>query len=482
MQEIEGRIPGTGKTASVQAVVDSLRKRRGKKNHFEYVYVNCLGIRNQTDFCTEIYEQLVAEEDAKKLRPQNAMKETEQVLFDSQCVLVLDEIDSLLQLKATLFSLVFGWPEKSKGAVLLIGISNTLDLLKRHLKHPPPEILFKAYTSDQIEQILEAQEAVEANALKLCAQKVAKQTGDIRRAITLADEMIKMRPPTDENRDETYTTPTKKPRTDKENATPPSPRTPSSACRDVLAAINRVAASPAVRAQLPLKQKIVLACILQLLKHWKDQKKRLVVKRTKLFEMYRLACDKQQVDHFGHTAFAGLDDSLNFLAMSGMLKVDKEKITVYVDVDAAKNAISDHALVQSIQEIPVGHLTSAKNIKLLLECDDGNYCFRFHRDRVYYANEKLMRVAAVVERKQLISFGTCLGKFTKSGKFFLHITALDYLAPYAKWRVWLKPAAEQQFLYGNNILKSGVGRMTEGTEARQGADLGEYIRNEAALI
>ncbi|KAI6178636.1 60S ribosome subunit biogenesis protein NIP7-like protein [Aphelenchoides besseyi] len=158
-----------------------------------------------------------------------------------------------------------------------------------------------------------------------------------------------------------------------------------------------------------------------------------------------------------------------------------------------------------------------ENIKLLLECEDGDYCFRYHRDRVYYASERLMRIAAVVDRKHLMSFGTCLGKFTKSGKFFLHITALDYLAPYAKWRVWLKPTAEQQFLYGNNILKSGVGRMTEGTEARQGvvvfsmddkplgfgivskgttdcrhadptsivvlhqADLGEYIRNEDAL-
>lgn len=35
-------------------------------------------------------------------------------------------------------------------------------------------------------------------------------------------------------------------------------------------------------------------------------------------------------------------------------------------------------------------------------------------------------------------------------------------------RVWVKPNAEQQFLYGNNILKSGVGRMSEGCEARQG--------------
>jgi hypothetical protein len=32
----------------------------------------------------------------------------------------------------------------------------------------------------------------------------------------------------------------------------------------------------------------------------------------------------------------------------------------------------------------------------------------------------------------------------------------------------LKPSAEQQFLYGNNVLKSGIARLTEGIEARQG--------------
>lgn len=73
-----------------------------------------------------------------------------------------------------------------------------------------------------------------------------------------------------------------------------------------------------------------------------------------------------------------------------------------------------------------------ENIRLLLEREDGRYCFRFHRDRIYYCSEDLMKRAACIGRKQLVSFGTCLGKFTKSGKFFLHITALDYLAPYAK--------------------------------------------------
>lgn len=42
-----------------------------------------------------------------------------------------------------------------------------------------------------------------------------------------------------------------------------------------------------------------------------------------------------------------------------------------------------------------------------------------------------MRKAACIAREPLLSFGTCLGKFTKTKKFHLHITALDYIAPYA---------------------------------------------------
>ena len=43
-----------------------------------------------------------------------------------------------------------------------------------------------------------------------------------------------------------------------------------------------------------------------------------------------------------------------------------------------------------------------------------------------------MKKASNVQRKNLLSLGSCVGKFTKSGKFHLLITALDYLAPYAK--------------------------------------------------
>jgi ribosome biogenesis protein Nip4 len=43
-----------------------------------------------------------------------------------------------------------------------------------------------------------------------------------------------------------------------------------------------------------------------------------------------------------------------------------------------------------------------------------------------------MKASTSINKDNLLHCGTCLGKFTKSGKFRLHITALDYLAQYSK--------------------------------------------------
>ena len=43
-----------------------------------------------------------------------------------------------------------------------------------------------------------------------------------------------------------------------------------------------------------------------------------------------------------------------------------------------------------------------------------------------------MKLACNVARQHLLSFGTCFGRFSKTGKFRLHVTALEFLAPYAK--------------------------------------------------
>ncbi|KAI9691634.1 MAG: ribosome biosynthesis protein nip7 [Bathelium mastoideum] len=94
--------------------------------------------------------------------------------------------------------------------------------------------------------------------------------------------------------------------------------------------------------------------------------------------------------------------------------------------------------------------------------------FRISANRVYYVRESLANLATSVARHNLLSLGTCLGKFTKTGKFRLHITALDVIAPHARYKVWVKPNGEMPFLYGGNVVKAHVGRWSQDCPEHQG--------------
>ncbi|KAK1073066.1 ribosome biosynthesis protein nip7 [Friedmanniomyces endolithicus] len=96
------------------------------------------------------------------------------------------------------------------------------------------------------------------------------------------------------------------------------------------------------------------------------------------------------------------------------------------------------------------------------------YVFRIQKDRVYYVRESLANLAISVARDNLLSLGTCLGKFTKTGKFRLHITALDVVAPHARYKVWVKANGEMPFLYGGHVVKAHIGRWSEDCPEHQG--------------
>jgi len=96
------------------------------------------------------------------------------------------------------------------------------------------------------------------------------------------------------------------------------------------------------------------------------------------------------------------------------------------------------------------------------------HVFRIQNSRVYYVRESIANLATSVARTSLLSLGTCLGKFTKTGKFRLHITALDVIAPHARYKVWVKPNGEMPFPYGGNVLKAHVGRWSDDCPEHQG--------------
>lgn len=110
------------------------------------------------------------------------------------------------------------------------------------------------------------------------------------------------------------------------------------------------------------------------------------------------------------------------------------------------------------------------NIESLLQGDKtgGNHLFRLHNNKIYYLNELLLKHASNLSSDRIRSVGVCFGKFTKAGRFHLKITSLDFLVQFAEYKVWLKSTVEMSFLYGHNVLKSGIMKVSENTPQYSG--------------
>ncbi|KXS15348.1 60S ribosome subunit biogenesis protein NIP7 [Gonapodya prolifera JEL478] len=108
-----------------------------------------------------------------------------------------------------------------------------------------------------------------------------------------------------------------------------------------------------------------------------------------------------------------------------------------------------------------------KNIAMLIDRPGEQYCFRLQKDRV----EFIMIKAVSISRENLVSLGTCFGKFTKSGHFRLHVTALDIIAPYAKYKVWGFGLASRTITAMRALDPTGICMLHQ-------ADVGEYLRGE----
>ncbi|KAF4120735.1 60S ribosome subunit biogenesis protein NIP7 [Geosmithia morbida] len=164
---------------------------------------------------------------------------------------------------------------------------------------------------------------------------------------------------------------------------------------------------------------------------------------------------------------------------------------------------------------------SLKNLIAPLDSspDSDRYVFRLSgQNRVYYVLLSIANIATSISRDKLLSLGVCIGKFTKTGKFRMHITALPVIAPHARHKIWIRPNGVMPFLYGSNIVKAHIGRFSEDCPEHQGvivysmedvplgfgvtarstadsrrldptgivcfrqADCGEYLRDEDALF
>uniref|UniRef100_A0A8C5JVY1 60S ribosome subunit biogenesis protein NIP7 homolog n=1 Tax=Jaculus jaculus TaxID=51337 RepID=A0A8C5JVY1_JACJA len=131
-----------------------------------------------------------------------------------------------------------------------------------------------------------------------------------------------------------------------------------------------------------------------------------------------------------------------------------------------------------------------ENLQLLVDRPCGTYCFRPHNDCMYCVSENILKLTVNISGNKLLSLRTCFGKFTKTHKFHLHITVLDYLAPYAKYKVWIKPGGV--VVYSMADIPLGFGVAAKSTQdcrkvdpmvivVFHQADIGEYISHEETM-
>ena len=121
--------------------------------------------------------------------------------------MLLDELDQLVMAKQTVLYNLFNWPTLPHSRLIVIAIANTMnlaDMLPNKIQSRVGIVLatsdgvdlvgltrvnFEPYKADQLIKIIESRlqnvpgNIIEKDAIKLCAMKIANNTGDARKAL-----------------------------------------------------------------------------------------------------------------------------------------------------------------------------------------------------------------------------------------------------------------------------------------------------------
>eukprot|EP01083_Nonionella_stella_P172895 594706_1 len=192
--------PGTGKSATISMIIRDYTHHKHVQN---IIKINGMSLNNPLAIYSILYSKINAK--AKdSVCAKNAKNKLEKQLINTRSskmyLIIVDEMDGLLESSVKnqqpLYDL-FGWTKRTNCKFILIGIANSIDLVDRFLprlkqRHYEPELLiFKPYTKGQLTDIVkhrldgEWSDYFEEIAIKLCAQKVAKMYGDVRKLLEI---------------------------------------------------------------------------------------------------------------------------------------------------------------------------------------------------------------------------------------------------------------------------------------------------------
>ena len=211
-------MPGTGKTASVKTIVnileselkEAVNKKNGKAigqngiNPFRKLFLSGIEYPNISNVFKVIYQFIFDKEkgqlnirnyiqklndffsNRKKYNKDKSLKDQ----TNSHILLIIDEIDFLINSSQNLLYNIFNWTTYDYSKLIVISISNTLDLQNRLFPKIKSRmgnnlLMFKPYNKDELRIIIEDRgidlKLFSEDAIRLSCVKVAAINGDLRR-------------------------------------------------------------------------------------------------------------------------------------------------------------------------------------------------------------------------------------------------------------------------------------------------------------
>ena len=122
-------------------------------------------------------------------------------------------------------------------------------------------------------------------------------------------------------------------------------------------------------------------------------------------------------------------------------------------------------LISFIGEVNLSHFISTNSLKL-------------HNQNIYLVSATLLKAISNIPKPNIHHIGLMIGRITKTGNFYLHCSALKEMDRWCIHKVWVKKSAEMNVLYGNNILKSHISKISDDLKANTSL----IIYNEADVI
>ncbi|KAH7926066.1 P-loop containing nucleoside triphosphate hydrolase protein [Leucogyrophana mollusca] len=220
-------VPGTGKTATVHAVVRELTRmaQNSETNPFTYVEINGLKIPEPSAAYNLLWEGIsghnVATDGHIKVSAKEALKQLSKHFGagaragpgEHACVVLMDELDQLVTAKQDVVYNFFNWPTIAGSKLVVLAVANTMDLPERAMNGRVRSRLgmirinFQPYTTQQLEKIVQSRlhsakegleddrDVISADGVKFAAMKVSSISGDARRVLDICRRAVELAHP-----------------------------------------------------------------------------------------------------------------------------------------------------------------------------------------------------------------------------------------------------------------------------------------------